>query len=175
MHTPNSRNRYDRKDSLELGQKSEALFAEMAKQRGWKVTTASRAGNIEEHYDYEVSQNGVSYRVDVKSRKRIARGDAEMQDERIWVELKSVRNTKGWLFGGADLIAFETQAGFKIVKRKDLVKVVNDLVDFKFRAETAADALYKIYSRANRPDQIVQIKISDLDSILWEEWLTSSS
>jgi hypothetical protein len=71
----------------------------------------------------------------------------------------------------ADLIAFETQLGFKIVKREDLVALVNKLVDFKARSATAAAALYKIYSRANRPDEITQIKTNDLNSILWAEWL----
>lgn len=175
MHTPNSRNRYDKKDSLELGEKSESLFAAMAKERGWEVKAASREGNIEGHYDYEISQNESRYRVDVKSRKRVSRSDANTQDDIIWVELKNVRNSKGWLFGNADLIAFETRAGFKIVKRKDLVRVVNDLVDYKLKAVSASDALYKIYSRPHRPDQITQIKMSDLDSIIWAEWLISFS
>jgi hypothetical protein len=170
MATPNQRNRYDKKDSLELGQQAESRFVRLAQEQGWEVTSASRAGNIEDHYDYHISKEGRQLRVDVKSQKRISRQAAAVQDNLLWIEFRSVRNTKGWLFGSADLIAFETQGGFKIVERKALVRLINKLVKIHVKVDTPADALYKVYTRKGRPDEITLIKTSDLDSILWDEW-----
>jgi hypothetical protein len=170
MFTQNSRNKFDKKDSLELGQNAEKQFATIAQKKGWAVIEASKKGNIEDHYDYEISKDDRHYRVDVKSKKRVSRGDGDLQDDLIWIEFKTVRNTKGWLFGSADLIAFQNQTGFKIVERKALVRLINKLVNLQAKVETSAEALYKIYTRPGRPDEITLIKTSDLTPILWDEW-----
>jgi hypothetical protein len=154
-----------------LGQSAESRFASMAGEKGWTVLEASQKGNIEDHYDYEISKDGQHLKVDVKSKKRVSRKTNNVQDDFVWVEFRTVRNTKGWLFGSADLIAFENQNGFKIVERKALVRLINKLVDVGgAKVESPADALYKTYTRKGRPDQITLIKTSDLDSILWDEW-----
>jgi hypothetical protein len=170
MFTRNKRNKYDKKDSLELGQSAESRFASAAQRRGWIVVEASKDGNIEGHYDYEISKDSQHLKVDVKSKKRVSRNDGT-QDDLVWVEFRSVRNTKGWLFGSADLIAFENQNGFKIVERKALVKLINRLVDVGgVKVKSPEDALYKTYTRKGRPDQMTLIKATDLDPILWDEW-----
>lgn len=170
MFTRNKRNKYDNMDSLELGQNAESRFASFAQQMGWKVIEASNEGNIEDHYDYEISKDGLRYRVDVKSKKRVSRKTKNVQDDLVWVEFRTVRDTKGWLFGSADLIAFENQNGFKIVERKALVRVINKHVKIHIKVDKPEDALYKVYTRKGRPDEITMIKASDLDSILWAEW-----
>lgn len=170
MFTRNRRNKFDKKDSLELGQKAEGSFASLAQRQGWAVVEASKEGNIEDHYDYEISKDGLHYRVDVKSKKRVSRISESVQDELIWIEFRTVRDTKGWLFGSADLIAFESWDGFKIVERKALVRVINKLVKIHVRVDKPEDALYKVYTRPGRPDEITLIKASDLDPILWDEW-----
>ena len=170
MFTRNKRNQYDKKDSLELGQKAEGRFAVLAQQKGWTVTDASKRGNVEDHYDYEISKDDQHLKVDVKSNKRVSRKAKNVQDDFIWVEFRTVRDTNGWLFGAADLIAFENQSGFKIVERKALVRVINMLVKIHIKVDKPEDALYKVYNRKGRPDEITLIKSSDLDSILWALW-----
>lgn len=170
MFTRNKRNQYDRKDSLELGQKAEGRFALLAQKQGWTVAEASKTGNIEDHYDYEISKDGSQFRVDVKSKKRVSRKADVAQDDLVWIEFRTVRGTKGWLFGNADLIAFENQSGFKIVERKALVGVINKLVRINVKVDKPEDALYKVYTRKGRPDEITLIRTSDLEPILWEEW-----
>jgi hypothetical protein len=170
MSTQNRRNKFDRKDSLELVKSAESSFASLARKRGWIVVEASRKGNIDEHFDYEISKDDRHYRVDVKSKKRLTRRTGDVQDDLIWIEFRSVRDTKGWLFGDADLIAFETQDGFRIVERKSLVRVINKHVKLHVKADKPEDALYKVYTRKGRPDEITLIKAGDLDSILWDEW-----
>ncbi|MBK9925470.1 MAG: hypothetical protein IPP66_09280 [Anaerolineales bacterium] len=170
MFTRNKRNQYDKKDSLELGQNAESQFVFVARRNGWKVVEASKEGNIEDHYDYEISKDDQHLKVDVKSKKRVSRKE-NVQDDFIWVEFRTVRDTKGWLFGSADLIAFENQKGFKIVERKALVRLINKLVDVGgVKVKSPEDALYKTYTRKGRPDEMTLIKATDLDSILWAEW-----
>jgi len=169
MFTPNKRNKYDKKDSLELGQNAESSFASLAQRNGWVVIPATRRGNIDEHYDYEITKGEQRLRVDVKSKKRVSRSKT-VQEDLIWIEFRSVRDTNGWLFGSADLIAFEYHDGFKIVERKMLVKVINKLVKIHVKVDKPEDALYKVYTRKGRPDEITLLKVSDLDSILWSEW-----
>lgn len=171
MFTKNSRNRYDKKDSLELGQNAESKFAEAAKKLGWIISPASQQGNMNEHYDYLIKKDEKAFKVEVKSLKRMSRSDSSVQDQFIWIELHGVRkNDKGWLYGFADLIAFEMTRSFRIVKRIDLVGLVNSLVDFNTKVSLPKDALYKLYSRQGRPDVLTIIKSDDLLNIQSTEW-----
>jgi hypothetical protein len=173
MLTKNSRNQYDKKDSLELGRNAECKFAELAGKHGWTINPAPGYGNINEHYDYLMQKDGRIFKVEVKSLKRISRNDLGTQDQFIWIELHGVReHDRGWLYGAADLIAFEMTHSFRIVKRVDLVGLVETLVDFKTRVTSSREALYKLYSRQGRPDLLTIIKSSDLLKIQFKEWVT---
>ncbi|HJS19938.1 MAG TPA: hypothetical protein VJ785_14420 [Anaerolineales bacterium] len=171
MFTKNSRNKYDKKDSLELGQKAENLFAKSAIKHGWKIKPAPRRSNIDEHFDYIMSKDGKSHKVEVKSRKRRGRKDQDVQDEYIWVEIHGVRkDDQGWLYGEADLIAFEMAKSFRIVRRADLAKLIGKLVDFGSMTHKPGDALYKLYSRRDRHDLLTMIRSDDLLQITTLDW-----
>lgn len=171
MFTKNSRNRYDKKDSLELGQKAESLFVKSALKHGWVVEPAPPDSNKNEHFDYMMSKDDRSLKVEVKSRKRMGRKDSNVQDEYVWIELHGVRkDDNGWLYGKADLIAFELKNSFRIVRRVDLLSLVKKLVDFNTRVENSTEALYKIYSRSGRSDSLTMIKANDLRKITSLEW-----
>jgi hypothetical protein len=171
MFTKNSRNRYDKKDSLELGQKAESLFAKSAIKHGWVVEPAPEDSNKHQHFDYIMSKDDRSLKVEVKSRKRMSRQESDVQDEYIWIELHGVRkDDDGWLYGKADLIAFELKNSFRIVRRTDLLRLVKKLVDFNTRVEKSTEALYKLYSRSGRSDSLTIIKANDLLKITSLEW-----
>ena len=172
MFTKNSRNRYDKKDSLELGRRAEDSFARLAIQHGFKVAASSEKGNIDEHFDYVIERDGKSHKVDVKSLKRLSRRDSGTQDERVWIELHGVRaDDKGWLYAGhADLIAFELVNSFRIVDRLELIAIVEKLVDFVAKVSSPKDALYKVYSRKSRPDLLTMIHSEDLLQLRHAEW-----
>lgn len=173
MFTPNVRNQYDRKDCLEVGQKAEDIFATIAARRGWEVQSASASENIDDHFDYRIKNEKEIYRVEVKGKKRISRVDANPQEELVWIELHGVRiHDAGWLFGKADLIAFQMHASFRIVKRQDLVALVCKSIDYKSKVNSPRDALYKTYSRAGRSDILTMLRYEDLKGILWAEWET---
>ncbi len=170
MHTNNARNQYDKKDSLELGQSAEGQFARLAIRHGWTISPASGHDNINEHYDYLMRKDGRSFKVEVKSLKRVNRKDADTQDHYVWIELRNVRGESGWLYGSADLIAFEMTRAFRIVGRTELADLVGKLVDFNSTVNSAKDALYKLYSREGRPDLLTLIKADDLLNITYKEW-----
>lgn len=173
MFTPNVRNQYDRKDGLELGQWAEDIFARIATDRGWEIKPASACENIDDHFDYRIKKDHEVYKVEVKGKKRIHRADAHTQEELIWIELHGVRiHDAGWLFGKANLIAFQMNASFRIVKRLDLVALVCKLIDYERKVASPKDALYKTYSRAGRSDILTMIRCEDLKGILWAEWET---
>lgn len=167
----NQKNQYDKKDSLEIGNKAESLFVKLAKARDWQVEYATNQQDMNEHWDYQLSKQGTTYLIDVKARKRINRGDTHVQDDWVWIELHGVRPTdQGWLFGGkADLIAFERAADFIIVKSADLRDLMPKLVEKTF-VKTAQEAKYKLYRREGRRDIITLIKMSDLESIVLSKW-----
>jgi hypothetical protein len=171
MFTKNSRNQYDKKDSLELGQGAESSFAQSAIKHGWTVEPASEDSNIDEHFDYIMSKDDKSLKVEVKSRKRMGRSDSDVQDQYVWVEIHGVRkDDQGWLYGKADLIAFEMTNSFRIVRRADLAALVGKLVDFNAMVGKSKDALYKLYSRPGRPDLLTMIKSDDLLKITALDW-----
>lgn len=172
MQSANSRNRYDKKDSLELGEKAEGLFIEIARQSGWEVLPASKDQNIDEHWDFLIEKENQNHKVEVKSKKRINRSDNGGQNEFVWVELRNVRGEIGWLFGKADLIAFEKESSFIFVKRLDLLAVVNKKVNLVAKVRDPKDALYKIYTREKRKDKLTLLPTSDIEEIKFMEWKT---
>ena len=170
MHS--KRNKYDKRDCLEIGEKAEDVFARIAIQKGWRVTAASNYANINDHWDLLIKKGAEGYRVDVKGMKRLSRRDSDVQDEWIWIELHGVReHDRGWLYDGkAELIAFEKKGTFVVVMRNDLIKLVEQLVDMNTTVHSAKDARYKVYSRSGRPDKITMIETEKLKSIEWDEW-----
>ena len=110
------------------------------------------------------------FKVEVKSKKRINRSDKDEQNELIWVELRNVRGKTGWLFGKADLIAFEKEKSFLFVKRLDLLAVVNKKVNLVAKVHDPKDALYKIYTRAGRKDKLTLLPTNDIEEIKFMEW-----
>jgi hypothetical protein len=171
MLSANSRNRFDNKDSLELGEKAEGLFVEVARQAGWLVFPSTKDENIDDHWDFRISKEAGDFKVEVKSAKRLHRNDSEVQFEYTWVEIHGVRpKDTGWLFGKADLIAFEKESSFIFVKRLDLLAVVNKKVNLVAKVRDPKDALYKIYTRDGRKDKLTLVRTSDIEEIKFMEW-----
>jgi hypothetical protein len=170
MPTANSRNRFDKKDSLAQGNHAEDLFVLTAVKDGWKISASTKEQNIDEHWDFLIEKEDQIYKVEVKSEKRIERNDGAAQENFIWVELRNVRGKVGWLFGKADLIAFETANSFVFVQRRDLLTVVNQKVDLVAKVKSAKEALYKIYTRSGRKDKLTLLPIHDIAPIIFMKW-----
>lgn len=165
-----TRNKFDKKDSLELGEHAENFFILLAVRQGWKVSASSQDENIKEHWDYLIEKDKLQYKVEVKSKKRISRNDASEQNNFIWVELQNVRGNTGWLFGKADLIAFEKEKTFLFIKKPDLLKTVNKKVNLVAKVKSPQDAVYKIYKREGRKDKLTLLPMQDIEEIKFMEW-----
>ena len=164
------RNQYDNRGCREMGERAEVIFEKMALARGWRVKRSTEDQDINEHWDFLIERGEESYRVDVKSVKREQETD-DVQDTWTWIEFQSVKeNEPGWLFGSADLVAFERSRSFVIVKRTDLVNLAHRVVDMNSHVKSAKEAKYKLYQRANRCDLISMIESTRLNDIIWKEW-----
>jgi len=170
---PNARNKFDKKDSLEIGEHAEDMFILTAVKSGWKVSASTQTENIDEHWDFLIEKGEIQYKVEVKGRKRINRKDNEEQNDFVWVELQNVRGKVGWLFGKADLIAFEKQDSFIFVKQLDLLALVNKKVNLVAKVRDPKDALYKIYRREGRKDKLTLLPFNDIESIQIFDWKTN--
>ena len=133
---------------LAKGKAREAQFQKYFK----KIFLPSREEDMKEHWDF-----GVKF--DVKMIKSVKRH--QKPDEAIhWVELTNVNGEKGWLYGEADLFSFEIIDYWIVVHKDDIQKLIARKC--KDRTISPVPALYKIYQRKGRQDQIVLVKSIDL-------------
>ena len=170
------KNKRDFYNSLAEGNKAADLFVDAAVKKGYAVVRSSKWQDINEHWDYMIqkkypSQKGVrAYKVEVKAMKRIEYQDREPQAELIWIELHGVRERdQGWLNGKADLIAFEQSDHFIVVRRKKLKGLVEYLASTK-KVSRTSEALYCLYSRKGRNDQLTMIRNRDILKIKFKIW-----
>jgi hypothetical protein len=166
------RNKYDKKDCLEVGLAAEESFKEIALREGWSVQDSSRYQNMNDHVDVIISKPDEVLNVDVKGLRRRSRWDDEFELEWTWIEYHGVRqNDIGWLFGGkADLFAFEHINYFIIITRDNLQTLARTLVKSGSMAQKAADAKYRPYSRPGRHDIIAMIETQHIIDNAWAIW-----
>jgi len=166
------RNKFDDKGCLEMGTSAENDFVSLARELGWAVKRANKEQDINEHWDLEIKKDNKKHKVDVKAMKRMRREDKCVQDKWVWIELHGVRpSDNGWVYGSkADLIAFEKQDSFMIVKRSDLMELIPKVIKLQGIVTEVTQAKYRVYQRNGRPDKISLIEISQLEPIKLVEW-----
>lgn len=128
---------------------------------------ATKEEDMYQHFDiigdFKGSKNVM---VDVKSIKRVLRGDSEPNEKYHWVETQNVRGDVGWLYGKADYIAFETLDNFLFVDRTILVEYIKQIPIPEVLPNTPEKRedirLNKYYQRRGRLDTIILVKTSDL-------------
>jgi len=176
------------------GAYAERSFSVVAERNRWSIEPSTNASNIHHHIDYTITKNATSYTVDVKSMKTQERSRGVIQDawhvlEFIAVTYPSYRHANfsppfnplspdfsrgsgraGWLYGNADLVAFEHKTIWLFVERKKLISLAAELIDFDTVAKNARSAQYTLYSRPKRGDLISYIHSYDLYSIRRGIW-----
>lgn len=158
--------------SYEMGLSAETLFMEVGRKLGWKVIPSPPKCDYLEHWDFMISNYTGSFKVEVKSRKRINRSDVEPNDVWTWIELHGVlEKHKGWLYGSkADLIAFETATGFVLIERVRLIQLVEKLVK-NIHVKRASEAKYCLYSRNREYDLVTLIETKHIIANQWAVWV----
>jgi hypothetical protein len=167
---PKTRNSYDHRGSMEMGNQAEEDFQLCALREGFTITPATSGQDTFEHWDFMLEKGEKKSRVEVKAMKRVDSWDAKTQAEWIWIELHGVRkNDPGWLLGKADYFAFEQSDHFIIVRKLDLQRLVDQLVT-KETARIPSSAEYRMYRRPGRHDLLTMIRARDLHKIKFIIW-----
>lgn len=145
-----------------IGMRAEDSFVAQAKLQGFTVQKSNHHQDIREHWDFLITQGGKSQRVEVKGEKDFAiLHNGQMTRDFFLVEFVGVTGHDGWLYGKADLVAFEKGGGFYIVPRTTLVAVAEKLCSTEWVTEKKK-MLYKSYGREGRQDEVSAILISDI-------------
>ena len=153
-------------NSWSRGHVVEKEFARQLLGRCTGVKAATRAQQIDDHLDYVTDQGSF----DVKSRKRISRGDVGEQDEKVWLEMRNVMGNDGWLVAPKlDFIAFEREDDFVIVRRALLKELATRLCKFNI-VDSNCEALYNLYQRQGRKDVLTMIRMDDVLSLKHAIW-----
>ena len=142
---------------VEQGKSVEAKFASILS----GAVFATREQDMHEHWDV-MDEMGVKY--DVKGMKKYRRSDDKPTDRLHWIELRNVNGKNGWLYGDADIIAFETRKWWILVEREDLVQFVEGILD-GWEVTTLKPEPYEIYQREGRQDLLTILPTVDLLSI----------
>lgn len=130
---------------------------------GGKTKHASRKDDINGHVDIIWTINNHNYFFDVKSLKKTNRSDLVTDDKIHWIELQNVTGKIGWLYGKAHYIAFETLYDWLVVRRQDIIKLIQNKVVNK--NISSSKELYTYYQRRGRQDIIVKVLTDDLRKI----------
>lgn len=116
---------YSTVKTLQMGQRAEDLFIELCKKNNLSFRYASKYENMNHHFDFIVNRFPPTYtkkNVEVKGMKCPTRG-APVDPTLIYVELQNVNGGQGWVFGKADVVAFEQpEEKFLCVDREELCK-----------------------------------------------------
>jgi len=146
---------------MEHGQRAENCFKGLAERRGYTVIKTSPSVDMMQHVDFILTRDEERFGVDIKARKKASRQSNSYDDEYVWVEFHNVRGDPGWLYGGADKIAFEQADKFVLVDRESLKDYCETTVAPLF-VDKSSDAIYKCRQRPNRKDVISRIPIADI-------------
>ena len=152
-------NQNRRRYSSATGRVAEVRFQRAATHLGFQVVKSGRKDDMHMHIDYWMQYEGIEgkWGVDVKGNN--------LPDE-IWCEFKNVAGNPGWMYGGAEIIAFDMpeEGGFSVVKRKELALWCEENVDDVI-VRDKRDSYLKKYTRVGNDDVITKIYLSDLKSL----------
>jgi hypothetical protein len=95
--------------------------------------------------------------------KKYRRSDDKPTDRLHWIELRNVNGKNGWLYGEADVIAFETRAYWIVVKRRTLMPFIEGMTENS--EQSLKPTVYKLYQRNGRKDLMTVVPTVDLLAI----------
>ena len=139
----------------ERGKEVEALFAQRLPLVRWSTVEE----DTKLHFDGIFIIDGQEARVDIKGHRATHRG--ESRGDMCWVELANVSGNRGWLFGAADIIAFQFYDDWLLISREKLITFILS----RLSAKEVGKKPYCLYQRDGRKDIIVMVPYEDLKKI----------
>jgi len=146
------------------GMRAQDRFSECIVKNGFLIKAATKEEDINSHIDFFIKRqsDGAEFSVDVKAKRTLKVHEPSSNIDWIFIEVKNVMGARGWIYGDADLIAFEREDCFLVVDRKSLLDFLVRRCDLSKRAPAASEAYYIAYSRDNRADLITMMNVNDL-------------
>lgn len=141
------------------------LFIELAQSKGYNVgkpSFAERKGNVDYILEGQTNGKATSVRVDLKKK------NTKQSKHWVYIEYENSKGGKGWLYGMADFIIFETFDSFILVPRKSLITFLNEsqLVRWDLPyVDKPWNSKYRLFRRPTTLETISQIQIKDLLNI----------
>lgn len=144
------------------GQSAEDAFCSLARAQGYAIRMATPHEDRIKHFDCVIFKNGKSYKIEIKSKKNFCVWHKERRTKDFFlVEFVGVTGHAGWLYGEANLVAFEVENGFYLVPRKTLVEIAEAKCSKQF-VDHRENMLYKTYGRRDRQDEVSAILVNDI-------------
>ena len=142
------------------GQNAEKEFAILAELKGYKIKYPTPEENYKKHYDIVlIDELDIAYPIEVKSLKRIQR-DGYLQEDYTWVDLHP---KYGWINGESKYIAFQTFTEFIIVKRLNLIALIDDRLKQEI-VKKPEEATYKLYRRKQQ-ELLTLVPMEDIKTL----------
>lgn len=148
--------------SKNLGKKAEMEFLQIINRLNLEYRNASKKEEIFNHWDFLIKSNNVILegKYEVKSMKAKERGQ-KPNSNIIFIEIKSVGGNKGWIYGDADYIAFQTPDGFLIFPRKNLQNYTDSKIS-SMPLVNRSGLIWTTYTRKDRHDLVAIFPINEL-------------
>ena len=148
-------------NNSEKGYRAEEEFGvELWMRYGVQPIKSEGMEDMGSHWDWKLQ----GFKYDVKSKK-------SMDRKHLWIEFRNVRGRKGWLFGEADVLAFDRDKYWMLVNRQKLVDVLAPDMDFETMFEDVSEKVpWRMYRRLNRVDGVVLvpiIKLLETEPTMW--------
>lgn len=137
-------------------------FVEIAESKGYIVHSpsfAQRKSNID--LVLEGHNNGIASRVTIDIKKK----NGKSSNSWVWLEYQTSKGKKGWMYGSAQFIVFETGKSFIFVNRHKLFHFLSsdNIISWdRPFVDKAWSAKYRLYRRPKTLETITQIKVDDL-------------
>ena len=146
--------------SKKIGPKSQ--FKEVAVSKGYRVQNPSfsqRKNNIDVILEGQLKGKSTSVTVDIKKQ------NGKKNTQWVYVEYDNSKGGKGWIYGGAEFIVFETKNEFTFVSRKKLLDYLSksELIRWDLPyVDKAWNSKYRLFRRSGTLETITQVKLSDV-------------
>ncbi len=148
-------------------------FIDVAKSKGYKVHKPS-FGQKKNNIDLilEGHNKGVSQKVTVDIKKK----NGKNGNKWVWIEYETSKGRRGWVYGSAQFIVFETGDSFIFVNRSKLLRWLQSSQMVRWDLPYVSNpwqAKYRLFRRNGTLESITQIEVSDLlnieNSRLWQK------
>lgn len=150
-----------------------SVFIELAESKGYKIIKPSfseRKNNIDLKLEGHINGKPTIVSVDIKKK------NGKNANSWVYIEYADSKGGKGWIYGLAQFIVFETSKSFIFVPRKKLLDWLSSSQMVRWDlpyVDKPWNSKYRLFRRAGTLETISQIKVSDLltiDSVqVWQK------